>query len=319
MNTDTTIAKNIRVADEKASYDAACKRLLSEKIILAWIMKNCLEEYRDCDVDEIAEKYIEGTPQIGEVAVAPDESNRVSMIQGVGSQDTSLTEGTVTYDIRFLATAPVSGELIRLIINIEAQNDFYPGYPLIKRGIYYCSRMISAQYGTEFTNSHYENIKKVYSIWICMNPPKSRENSITRYYIAEENLAGSVKERKEDYDLMAAVMICLGKEADSGTDLLKLLNVLLSTETGSQDKCQILEEDFHIKMTLALEREVSLMCNLSKGVEEKGIEKGRREGRQEGIIAMVSALKDLQIADSIILNKIQEKFHLAEETAKMYL
>ncbi len=114
---------------------------------------------------------------------------------------------------------------------------------------------------------------------------------------------------------MAAVMICLGKERDSDTDLLKLLNVLLSTETGSQDKCQILEEDFQIRMTLALESEVSLMCNLSKGVEEKGIEKGR----QEGIIAMVSALKDLQIADSIILNKIQEKFHLAEETAKMYL
>ena len=36
MNTDTTIAKNIRVADEKASYDAACKRF-PEKIILAWI------------------------------------------------------------------------------------------------------------------------------------------------------------------------------------------------------------------------------------------------------------------------------------------
>jgi hypothetical protein len=114
---------------------------------------------------------------------------------------------------------------------------------------------------------------------------------------------------------MAAVMICLGKERDSDTDLLKLLNVLLSTETGSQDKCQILEEDFQIRMTLALESEVSLMCNLSKGVEEKGIEKGRQEGK----IAMVSALKDLQIADSIILNKIQEKFHLAEETAKMYL
>ena len=37
MSIDTTIAKNIRVADEKASYDAACKRLLSEKIILAWV------------------------------------------------------------------------------------------------------------------------------------------------------------------------------------------------------------------------------------------------------------------------------------------
>ena len=95
--------------------------------------------------------------------------------------------------------------------------------------------MISAQHGTEFTNSHYENIRKVYSIWICMNPPKNRENSITRYYIAEENLVGRVKERKADYDLMSAVLICLGEEEDSGTDLLKLLNVLLSTETGSQD------------------------------------------------------------------------------------
>ena len=144
-----------------------------------------------------------------------------------------------------------------------------------------------------------------------MNPPNNRENSITRYYIAEENLVGSVKERKEDYDLMAAVMICLGKEEDSGTDLLKLLNVLLSTETGSKDKCQILEKDFHIRMTQTLESEVSLMCNLSKGVEEKGIEKG--------IIATISTLKELQIADDIILNKIQEKFGLMKETAETYL
>ncbi len=34
---------------------------------------------------------------------------------------------------------------------------------------------------------------------------------------------------------------------------------------------------------------------------------------------MVSALRDLEITDSIILDKIQEKFHLAEEAAKMYL
>ena len=50
---------------------------------------------------------------------------------------------------------------------------------------------------------------------------------------------GRVKKRKADYDLMAAVMICLGREEDSGTDLLKLLNVLLSTELGSEDKCQM--------------------------------------------------------------------------------
>ncbi len=152
-----------------------------------------------------------------------------------------------------------------------------------------------------------------------MNPPKNRENSITRYYIAEENLAGRVKERKADYDLMAAVMICLGKEEDSATDLLKLLNVLLSTETGSQDKCQILEENFHIRMTQTLEREVSLMCNLSKGVEEKGIQKGIQKGLDKGITAMILTLKELQISSDIILEQIREKFDLTEETAKIYL
>ena len=40
---------------------------------------------------------------------------RASMIQGAGNEDASLTEGTVTYDIRFLATAPVSGELTAAI------------------------------------------------------------------------------------------------------------------------------------------------------------------------------------------------------------
>lgn len=311
-SSEKTIAKNIRVAVDKANYDAACKRLLSEKIILAWIMKNCIQEYQDCEVNEIAEKYIEDKPQVAEVAVALDETNAASMIHGVASEDTSMTEGTVTYDIRFIAAAPVSGERIRLIINVEAQNDFYPGYPLVKRGLYYCSRMISAQYGTEFTESHYENIKKVYSIWICMNPPKNRKNSITCYHITEENLVGRVKEKETDYDLMTTVMICLGKPEDKQyMGVLKLLDVLLSTEINSAEKCRILETDFQIEMTQTLESEVSLMCNLSKGVEEKGLIKG--------IQGMVSALKDLDIPDDTILQKLQEKFNLTLEEAQRYL
>ena len=155
----TTIAQGLHVTDDSAGYDAACKRVLSEKAILARIMKSCLEEYKDCDVNDIAEKYIEGQPQVSAVPVLPDEG------------------GTVI--------VPDSEEQIALIINVEAQNDFYPGYPLIKRGIYYCCRMISSQYGREFTGSHYEKIKKVYSIWICMKPPQYRENTITRYRLVE--------------------------------------------------------------------------------------------------------------------------------------
>lgn len=55
--------------------------------------------------------------------------------------------------------------------------------------------MISSQYSVEFTDNHYEQVKKVYSIWICANPPKYRENTINRYVIQEENLVGEIMEK----------------------------------------------------------------------------------------------------------------------------
>ena len=116
---------------------------------------------------------------------------------------------------------------------------------------------------------------------------------------------------------MAAIMICLGKEdRDAAADVLKLLNILLSTDTDPEDKCQILKEEFQIEMTQTLEGEVSLMCNLSKGIEEKGIEKGIEMGR---IYGAISAYKDLGFSEEMILEKLQEKFHLTKEAAKKCL
>ena len=318
MEKETTVARKIRLLSSQARYDKACKRLLAEKIIPAWILKSCVEEFQDCDVNEIAARYIVGTPQVGVVPVDPGESNQIpeGEVAGTGVEDATATEGAVTYDVRFVASAPVSGKWIRLILNIEAQNDFYPGYPLIKRGIYYCSRMISAQCGTEFINADYEKIKKVYSIWLCMNPPMSRKNTITNYCITEDNLVGRVKERKEYYDLMSAVMVCLGEESDREQGgILKLLNILFSTESKAREKQEILEREFSIKMTKTLKREVALMCNLSQWVEEKGIKKGM----ERGIEATVSVLKELGINEDVILEKVKEKFSLTESQAKKYV
>ena len=115
MEVESAVAESVRVTKDGMKYDAACKRVLSNKVILAHIMKSCVSEYRDCEIHEIVEKYIEGQPQVGEVPVSPDETN-APRIHGICNEDTSLTEGRVTYDIRFFAVAPVSGELVRLII-----------------------------------------------------------------------------------------------------------------------------------------------------------------------------------------------------------
>ena len=118
-----------------------------------------------------------------------------------------------------------------------------------------------------------------------MNPPENRRNTITRYSIHEENIVGNVHEIPQNYDLLSAIIICLSdseQEADSG--VLKLLEVLLSPTREAAEKKQIL----HIKMTRKLEKEVSTMCNLSKGIEEIGL----REGKKEGILFSIQSLME---------------------------
>ena len=188
--------------------------------MLARILKGSLQEYLDFDAGVIAESCIERETQIGTVPVLPDSGradlngnfgtsrspeerrqndsaqpeDRPRSVRGISNEDVSRTEGSIFYDIRFLASVPEEDRTKRLMIDVEAQNKFYPGYPLLMRAIYYSSRMISSQYGTEFEKSHYEKIRKVCSVWVCLHPPKYRENTITRYQMQEEHVYGTVTE-----------------------------------------------------------------------------------------------------------------------------
>ena len=127
-------------------------------------------------------------------------------------------------------------------------------HPLIKRGIYYCYRMISAQYGTEFVKSNYQNVQKVYSIWTCLDVPKEWENTIALYHIVEENLMGQTREQLKNYDLLTAVLVGLGKPDGENYDgVLKMLGALFSGENSITEKKRILEQDFDIPMTETLE------------------------------------------------------------------
>ena len=297
--TNHTIFDTLYSAGQKSAYNAACKQLLSERIILAWILKHCVKEFHDCDVSDIARQYIEGTPQASKLPLLPNASS--SKIHGIGNEDASLHEGTVTYDIRFLASLPSSEEKITMIINVEAQNNFYPGYPLIKRALYYCCRMISSQYGTEFTGSQYGRLRKVYSIWICTNPPAARQNSITTYSIQETPLIGQVQEAPDFYDLISVVMVYLEKqnvsEATTHTNetavhtarresspLLGLLNTLLSSKMDYQQKAQILQDDYEIPMVQDLTEEVTHMAHILHEIGLQYAEKAYAEGTAQGIM-----------------------------------
>ncbi len=268
MEVGNTLSKKIDTAGQNASYDAYCRNLLVNKQILARILNTCVKEFHDCPIKDIEEKYIKGTPKVHEVAVHRDET--AEFIDGMGKEDVGMKEKPITYDIFFRVLSPRDDEMIQMIINIESQKDFYPGYPLIKRGIYYCSRMISSQYGTEMSDSCYEKLKKVYSIWICSNPPKYRKNTITAYSVNEQNLVGSVTEKEENYDMLTVLTVCLGGSGDENYEgILKMLDVLLSDRILPEEKKKILKNEFDVAMTKTMEREAMEMCNLSQGIIDR--------------------------------------------------
>lgn len=273
--------EDIYLSGGNAEYDASAKKLLSSKKILAWILKYCVPEFENCEIADIRDKYIEGTPEVGVTPVLPDETNAARIV-GDNVEDKTLTEGTVTFDIRFRAITPEKDSL-GLIINIEAQHSSNLDYPLTKRAVFYCSRLISAQHDTVFTKSEYGKIKKVYSIWLCMDSP-DETSGITRYSIEESFPYGHICEEKKNYDLAQIVMIYLsGKQKEIGNRLLSLLYEIFKSRDNAAGKMWTLEKEYDIALSHSEEGMVDTMCNLSIGIARESAYKGYHEGFNVGM------------------------------------
>ena len=209
-------------------------------------------------------------------------------------EDDTLNEGKVVFDIFFMAHLPERDQDIDFYINIEIQDDFYPGYPLSARGVYYGGRMLSMQYEDQIKGSRYENLKKVYSIWICLNPPKEERGSITEISLDKKVLLGYNKLRKEDYDKLSVILLYLGEE--SKNECLGFLQTLFDGNIKEKRKIEVLEKDYGIKMNEELRKEIREMCNLDEYVANRGREEGLKKGKAEGLAQGIekTTLKSLQ-------------------------
>lgn len=88
-------------------YDQSAKNILSDKSILAHILKSTVSEFKDASIEDIANVYIEGTPEVSRIPLNQDKTNAVTKkIQGDRNEESSPTEGWVTFDILFHAKAP---------------------------------------------------------------------------------------------------------------------------------------------------------------------------------------------------------------------
>jgi len=267
-------------------YDQSAKRLLSEKPVMAYILKGTVPEFRDASLSDIANKYIEGEVQVSAIPVNPDKTNTVGRkLKGLRNEDGSPTEGWITFDILFHAIAPDTGERIQLIVNVEAQKTYSRKklkYILMKRGVYYAARLISSQKETEFSGKDYDGIKKVYTIWICMESP-TEKSIINHYRLTEHQVFGKYREDRENYDLINIVMVYLAKGPVRNRMLALLQLLFKETEKSAAEKKKLLQSKYDIDVTSDMEEEMRTMCNLSEGIAEEAWAGGMAQGMERGL------------------------------------
>ena len=290
MQKETIIAQELTSYSMIERFDTACCRLLANKPILAWLLRDTVKDYQDCSIEEIMD-CLENSPQVRAVAVDQDVKNQeTGKIVGDNAADKSVTEGVVLYDILFTSRLPNTNETCQIIVNVENQNRWKPGYPLLKRAVYYSSRLISRQKGTVFFGDDYGKLEKVYSIWVCIKVPKAWQNTMTVFSLEPKSLVGAGKYDKMDYDMETVAVLGLGDQEYSRKGILELLSVLLTPDMNPEDKREILEKEYHIPMTVEMKKEADTMCTYGQSILEEGIEKGiqkglhqgRLEGKQEG-------------------------------------
>ena len=163
-------------------------------------------------------------------------------------------------------------------------------YQLKNRAKYYVSRLISGQKNDPegFQGNRYNQMKQVVSIWICMNHKKRKDNTIERYYFKNTNKRLTTNEVLSEQEESAEIIIVYPEEnpvdVKSETNLSNFLNVLLRPNLlTKEEKFKILEEKYGILITDKFREEMEVMCNLSEGILQQGIEEGLAQGIKQGL------------------------------------
>ncbi len=266
---DTEIKNAVSATDQDAQYDDKAKRLLGNKIILAHILVKTVDEFRGMNPKDVV-SYIEGEPFISVVPVEPGLTNvekeeNGQRIVGMNTENAEINEGLIRFDIIFYVR--MKDGISQVIVNVEGQKDEPTSYHILNRAVFYVSRLVSSQKERDFVKTNYNDIRRVFSIWVCMGMD---ESSMAYVHLAKDDLLGSYP-WKGGLDLLNIVLIGISNELpehDEKYELHRLLSTLLSMELTVDEKLGIIEKEYSIVVDDRIREDVSAMCNLSQGIRE---------------------------------------------------
>ena len=86
-------------------------------------------------------------------------------IVGMNTENAEINEGLIRFDINFYVR--MKDGISQVIVNfVEAQKDNPTGYHILNRAVFYVSRLVSSQKERDFVRTNFNDIRRVFSIWV---------------------------------------------------------------------------------------------------------------------------------------------------------
>ncbi len=299
------------VSKDKTQYDLKAKKILARESILSYILATTVDEFKGMAVDEVA-KHIYGKVYVSKVPTGSGLTNYETenangdRIVVFNTEEFENNEGLARFDILFYVR--MKDGISQIIINLEAQKAKPSGYNILNRAVFYVSRLVSSQKERDFVGDNYDDIKRVYTIWLCMN----MDSCIWNYFhLTNEAYMGNY-DWGGKLDLINIVLLGIpNKLPEKGEEyeLHRLLSTLFSVELPPEERIDILQEEYNIAYEDAFRKELIELCNLSEGILEQGEVRGRTKEAKESAQRMYKKGYEIPvIAD--LLNRTEQQIKI---------
>lgn len=295
MSKNTGVIDSIERTEDRIK-DEAFKEIAKHKVVAALILKVAVSEFKHMSLLEIA-RCIKNSKENDSIqddihALLNGEIEQLQTETGAGGEKETRN------DIVFRVELPGTGEMqisLSRTINFEMQGHVQHTKPdLNRRSVYYAASLLRNT--VTRGDKNYENMHKVYSIWLCNDKVtiERRKDTEDRYihkikmHVSYDDMPDQIIYDR-DYDFMEVVLVELPKMKDT---LLKEEAALIALLYSKKDAIDRIEEMLPIKLERARKAigEAMNWEERTKYYVEEAREESRKEGRAEGIFRSLDNL-----------------------------
>ena len=216
-------------------------------------------------------------------------------------------------DAVFDVKNPNGDDNVRIIVNVEGQNNVSNRYPMENRIQYYVSELIYMQKGTYFSNDDYGSISKVYSIWFMMDPLKRYRNTVIRYSLGGRYVGNDSDAPIPDMDLINVIVVNLG-EYDSKMDSINAFPALLfSKGMDFVPWKREMKTKFNVDVSQLLYRKVRKMVSIVADSRERYFDEGATAEHETMVSRIADSVLKTSEIDGVPISTVLDRSHYDDD------